>query len=263
MQKQNPENEISLQDIVQFLVRRRMTLLAGVVIGLLFAVTYLYTADPVYEARWDLQVAQFVAIKNDSNAMVNSEDPDELVRRLTAPTSYPESVHKICGSSSSGEYLDGMLKVKSIRNNTDTVRMELYSSEPTRAKQCAEAISTMISSQQKTMIKDRTLGNAVQLERYQSAFNDEVVRLESIKKAELSNFSYLSSMDRLGWLRSQIDNLQSMQDLADLFPTKVVSPVYVSSSPVSPRIVSSIILGAFLGVLLGILYALIQDNKNR
>lgn len=263
MQKQNPENEISLQDIVQFIVRRRMTLLAGVVIGLLFAVTYLYTADPVYEAKWDLQVAQFADIKGDSNVMVNSEDPSELVRRLTAPTSYPESVHKICGSGGSGEYLDGMLKVQAIRNNTDTVRMKLYSSEPTRAKQCAEAISAMIGSQQKAMIKERTLGNAVQLDRYQSAFKDEVARLESIKKAELSNFSYLSSMDRLGWLRSQIDNLRSMDALADLFPTKVVSPVYVSSSPVSPRIVLSIVLGALLGVLLGVLYALIQDNKNR
>ena len=253
---QTAGEEISLKDIVDFLKGnwKRIALLG--MVGLLSSAAYIALTpapEKKFEATWQMQMAQF------SNS--NSEEPAALIQRLRSPTAYPVEVQRTCGMPEDGEfsdYLGGKLEIHPTKDVPTAVDMKLYAANPAQAKQCAEAIATMIMAQQRSLIEERTADRQAQLVKYQQSLAEEQRQMEMNKKFELGNLSYLAKLDKLSWLRGKIDTLQEEVSLLQKHPTKLIAPIYVPSKPIPTpsKTVKVLLFSTLFGLLLGVLYAL-------
>jgi uncharacterized protein involved in exopolysaccharide biosynthesis len=258
--KQNEEaqegsNEISLRDFAGFFKRNKLPIVFWGAAGLLLSTTYILMAQTKYEARWQMQMAQF--------AGANSEDPAALIQRLRMVTSYSLDVQESCGVHVDGDtndYLDNILKVDVVKTVPNSVEMKVRASSPEQAKRCAETIFAMIVTQQRSLIEERMAGRQEQLKEYQQALREEQQQLDTIKKTEIGNFGYLAKLDKLSWLRTRIDALQEESLLSQKHPTRLVAPIYVPSKPVSPKVGLLLLMGALLGLMLGLVYALGREG---
>lgn len=267
MQNEKTANiQISLKDIVDFLMRNLRLIVIGGLVGLFFSAAYVVLSPKSYEARWEFQMAQFVSSSSSGNSSINSEESAALVQRLRIPTAYPVALQQICGVHQDGDlkdYLDGKLKIEPVKNVSNAVDMKVTARSPDQARQCAEAIVTMITAQQHDLIEERLAGRQDQLQQYQKALSEEQGQLETIQKTELGNFGYLAKLDKLSWLRTRIDALREEVLLSQKHPAKLLVPVFVPSKPVSPNVVFALVLGILLGLLLGVLLAFVRYYGQR
>lgn len=262
---QTEGDEISLRDIVDFLKLNQKLILFSGVAGLLISAIYVILAPKEYEARWQMQMAQYSSNSNSNinsniiiNSNINSEEPSVLVQRLKSPTAYPAEVQQHCGMPESGEYgdyLNKKLEVKTIKEAASAVQFKFRAAKPAQAKQCAEAIVSMIMTQQRSLIEERLAGRQVQLVKYQQSLAEEQLQMEKNKKFELGNLSYLAKLDKLSWLRGRIDALQEEALLSQMHPAKLIAPIYAPSKPIASKVGLVLPLGILLGLMLGVLYA--------
>lgn len=246
---------VGLKEIAGFLKRNQRLITLFGAAGLLLCSAYAFLAPKKYEATWQIKMAQF----DDANG----EEVAVLIQRLRLPTAYPAEVQQHCGMPEDrefGDYLGGKLEIQQLKDATAVVGMRFRAASPALARQCAEDIVTMVVAQQRGVIDERLIGRQAQLERYQQAFTEELRQLERIKSPELGSFSYLARLDKLSWLRTRIDALQQTISLSQLRPARLVSPIYTSSKPVSPKIGLVLPLGLLLGLMLGTLYALAREG---
>jgi len=266
---QTESNEVGLRDIVGFLKSNLKRIAVGGLLGLLFSLAYVVLTPNKYEARLQLQMAQFVQSNSNSNSNSesnNSEEPAALIQRLRIPTVYPVNVQQKCGMPENGEfgdYLGGVLKVAVVKNVASAVEMTVSGPSSSRAKECAEAIVAMVTAQQRSQIEDRLVGRQAQVMEYKHALLEEQQQLEKIRKSELGNFGYLAKLDKMSWLRARIDALHEEALLSQLHPAKLVSPIFAPSRPVSPRVKLVLLLGMMAGLMLGLLYALGREGWRR
>lgn len=243
--------EISLKDIVNFFKCNYRLIVIGGVAGLLISSAYVMRTPKTYEATWQMKMAQ------------SSEEPAELVQRLRTPTTYSIETQRYCEMPEDGEYgeyLGGKLEVK-VENGV--VDMKVRAASPAQARQCAEAIVTMISAQQHSMIQERISGYQGQIAQYRQALVEEQAQLEKIKMSVLGNFGYLAKLDKLSWLRTKIDGLQEEILLSRVRTTKLVAPIYAPSKPAPFKALQTLLFGVLSGLLIGVLYALGADAWRR
>lgn len=241
-----------------FLKRNQKVIALFGIVGLLISSAYVIQTPKVYEAGWQMQMAQFSKSNSSSSSDSNSEEPAALVQRLRSPTTYSIEVQQDCGipeNEESGEYLNKKLEVQTIKESRSAVQFKFRAPSPAQAKQCADAVVKMIKAQQRSLIEERFAGRQPQLAQYQLALVEEQQQLEKIKKSELGNFGYLAKLDKLSWLRTRIDALQEEALLSQMYPAKLIAPIYVPSKPVSGKARLQLLLGIVLGLMLGVLYA--------
>lgn len=247
-----------------FLMRNKRLIAVSGLIGLFFSITYVVLTKNKYEARAQIQMAQFVSTSGENGARsINIEEPAALVQRLRTPTTYTLEAQKACNVSEEdevGEYLNGILKGAVVKNVAHVVEIKVVQFSPEKAKKCAEAIVEMITLQQHNQIEARMAALQIEVEGYQLALLREQQQLEGLKKSELGNFGYLARLDQLSWLRARIDSVNEQMALSKMYPSKLLSPIYIPKKPVSPMVGISCLLGIILGLVLGVLYALWRDN---
>ena len=263
---QSTDAEISMKDIAKF-VKCNLKLIVGCgIAALLTCSAYIILAPKQYEAKWQMQMAQFRSSNSNSSnsnssnsSNSNSEEPAALVERLRSPTAYSTEVQQHCGMPANGEfgdYLDKRLEVKTIQNMTTAVGMKYRAVTPAQAKQCAESIVSMIITQQRSLIEEQLAGRQTQLVKYQQTLVEEQRLLEKMNKSELGSLDFLAKHDKLRWLRSRIDELQEESLLSRMHPAKLISPIYMPSKPISPKAGLVLPSGTLMGLMLGILFAL-------
>lgn len=262
---QRTNGEISMKDIAKF-IKCNLKLIVGCgIAALLISTAYVILAPNQYEARWQMQMAQFSnsnsnsIIINNSNSNNNSEEPAALVERLRSPTAYTTEVQQHCGMPANGEfgdYLDKRLEVQIIKNITTAVGMKFRGVSPVQVKQCAESIVSMIITQQRNLIEERLAGSQTQLVKYQQTLAEEQRLLEKMNKSETGSLDFLARLDKLRWLRSRIDELQEESLLSRMHPAKLISPIYMPSKPITPKVGLVLPSGILMGLMLGIIFAL-------
>lgn len=251
-------DEIRLRDVFGFLKRNSRLILLTMVVGAMLSAIHLVRAPKLYEAKWQMRMAQFVS----GSTVSNIEEITDLAWRLQMPLSYPVAVAQTCGMPADkefGDYLDGSLEVLPIKNVTAGVEMKFRATSTTQAGKCAEAIVMMIAAQQRALIDERMEGIREQILGYQQSLREEQQQLEVIKKSELGNFGYLAKLDKLSRLHARIDTLQEDVLLSQRHPAKLVLPVFVSSKPVSPKAKQVLAYGLLFGLMSGVLFALWRE----
>lgn len=256
--------DITLGDIFSFVRQNLKLVLLGGVLGLLGGGLYLAIASEEFAARGQLRMAQLVSssVGEQKIAFINIEEPSALIYRLRSPATYSDVVIEQCNIENAeemGEYLDGLLKVTPIKNVPNEVDFVVIHSSPELAKNCALAIVEMVMVQQREMINNRYVGHAERIAQYAEATKDEIRQFDKVKREELGSFAYLSKLDRLGWLRTRMDQLEAELFLSQKHPLTLVTSISTSNRPTSPNVRRSLLFATVLGMLLGLLYVFSRE----
>lgn len=189
-----------------------------------------------------------------------------MIQRLRSPTVYASEVKQSCGMPGNGEfgdYLGGILIVNSFKNLANSIDMKVIASSPEEAKRCADSLVTMIVAQQRSLIEERLSGRQELMREMQQVLKREQLFSLKIKNLQIGNFEHFAKLNRINTLLMRIDALHEEILMSEKFPTKLLSPMYVSSKPVSPRINVVIIFGMALSLLLGVLYAMGREGWSK
>jgi len=253
------ENEINgdgfeLTDIVRFIRRSWLLILASAATGLVAAVVFLLGAPRHYEATISIQIAQMTDIGK--GVIVAVETPAMLAQRMRLPSSYSAEALTACGIAPGGvpEALVSSIRVSTPRDLGPVVNLTLRRTDRDLARQCATAVFAMVREQHTVMLQDNTNEIQKELEYYQSRVMAQQELIASMEKGGLAvTVIYLVQREVIGQLLKKIDDIEHRK--ARVTPTRLMSPVYVTSDAVSPRWNIVINLGVLAGLLVGVLAA--------
>jgi capsular polysaccharide biosynthesis protein len=257
----NIEDEISLKDIVDFLVESWKAIILTGLLGLLGSIAYLWVAPNQYQATAQIQMAQISTnSNNNTNPLgVNVEDPNLLIARMKLPSSYSQESVKVCGYESKQTPLEDLAKMVklSLIKGTQMVELKVLGLSQIQAVQCTESIVETIKQSQKIIaapiIEDAQLKLAKYSQRLQEA---QGFILRADKSGLSMSAAYLSTRDEVKFLTDETIRLKDLIASANSRQTKLVSPIYSPENKVSPKDSTALVTGLFAGLFLGLLLML-------
>lgn len=251
------EDEISMKDIVDFIVESWKTILATGVVGIFGAIGYNFVTPNQYESTALIQVAQ-VTIGN-STAPINIEDPNILIARLKLPSSYDKNVATYCDLNNSKypqEALANMVKL-SIIKGTSLLELKVTTLSQASAIKCNQKLVDMIKDYQIKQAnifideaKEKLVSYHKRLQEHQ-AFINKVDKSGSSMSA-----AYIVSRDEVMQITNEVIRLNNLITSANARQTKLASPIYASEDKVSPKRRNVLIMGLLAGLFLGTLLML-------
>ena len=259
-QNLNPsiEDEISLKDIVDFVVKSWKTILATGILGILGAVGYIFVTPNQYEATAQIQMAQISANNNNTNPLgVNIEDPNLLMARLKQPTTYSAQEIKACGlesSTAASEDLAATAKFSAVKGVGSMIELRINRDSKEIAVACAQSLFENIKASQNQIIKPFIEEAKTLLVKYQDRLtNSQSLVSRADKSGAALSAAYLANRDEVKFLTEEILRLNTFITTADTRQAKLVSPIYASDNPVAPKKKIALIAGLFAGLFLGLL----------
>jgi LPS O-antigen subunit length determinant protein (WzzB/FepE family) len=263
-QNLNPsiENEISVKDIVDFIVASWKMIVLTVLFGLVGSVTYLWVTPNQYQATAHIQMAQISANSNTNSPSVNIEDPSLLMARFKLPSAYSAQEIKACGfefSTAASEDLAATAKFSAVKGVGSMIELKINRDSKEIAVVCAQSLFENIKASQNQIIKPYIEEAKTLLVRYQ----DRLTNSQSlVSQAEISGAAlsavYLSNRDEVKFLTEEILRLNTFISTAESRKAKLVSPIYASDTPVAPKKGAALITGLFAGLFLGLLLMLVK-----
>ena len=251
------EDEISLKDIVDFILESWKTILATGIVGILSAVGYIFVTPNQYEATAQIQGAQITV--DNFTALTNIEDPNILIARMKLPSSYDKNSTTACDLENSKypqEALAKMVKL-SIIKGTSIVELKVTTSSQASAIKCSQVLTVQIKDYQIQLANIFIDEAKNKLVTYQKRLQESQV---FINKADKSGFSmsaaYLASRDEMKQITNEIVRLNDLISSANSRQAKLISPIYSSENKVSPKRGIALIAGLFAGLFLGFLLML-------
>jgi LPS O-antigen subunit length determinant protein (WzzB/FepE family) len=257
------DDEISLKEIIDFLIESWKTIAAVGVLGLLSAVAYLFVTTSQYEATAQIRMAQ-IDLGNTTNPLgMNLEDPNTLIARLKLPTAFSEKeVHacKLEKSKFPTEALaNSVVKLTPVKGVASLVELKIRGESKEGALTCAQAIFENIKDSQYDIMKPYIEEAKTLFLKYQLRLNDtQSVIARADKSGQALSAAYLANRDELKFLSDEAIRLNAIIAAGETRHTKLVSPIYAFDKPVFPRKTMSLILGLLAGLFLGLLYVLVR-----
>lgn len=260
------EGEVTLKEIIEFLLDSWKVIACLVLCGLLVSIVYLTITPNQYEATAQIQMSQISVNSNSNSLGVNIEDPNLLIARLKLPSTYSAVEIKACGldqMKSPAETLVNMLKVASVNGVSSTVELRVRMKSKEQSLQCAQAIFENIRESQNKIIKPYIEEANALLLKHQNRLREIRALISSIEKSR-ETFPALDLLqgDEVRFLNNEIARLNSFIVAGGLRQAKLVSPIYVSEEPVFPKKKTTLILGLLIGLFLGIFLMIVTKLWN-
>ncbi len=252
------EDEISLKDIVDFLVESWRAIVLTSILGMIGSIAYLWVTPNQYQATAQIQMAQ-ISANNTNPLAVNVEDPNSLIARMQLPSSYSQESVKVCGYESKQTPLESLAKMVklSLIKGTQIVELKVLALNQAQAVQCAASILETIKQSQKiiaaSIVEDAQLKLAKYSQRLQEA---QSFILKADKSGSSMSAAYLSTRDEVKFLTDETIRLNDLIVSANSRQTKLVSPIYSPENKVSPKRAIALIAGLFAGLFFGLLLML-------
>jgi len=252
------EDEISLKDIIDFLVESWKSILATGVLGVLAAGTYIAVTPNQYEATAQIEMARINSNNNNNNSNPlgsNIEDPNLLIARMKLPSSYDQASIVACGYEGKKQAAEGLAKMikLSLAKGTQMVELKATGLSQEQATQCAQSVFNNIKQSQK-MIADPIIEEAkTKLVRHTTRLQEAQTFISKADKSGSSmSAAYLSTRDEVKYLTDEVIRLNDLISSASSRQTKLVSPIYAPENKVSPKRAIALVGGLMGGLLLGL-----------
>jgi uncharacterized protein involved in exopolysaccharide biosynthesis len=252
----NIEDEISLKDIIDFLIESWKAIVATGVLGLLGAFTYIVVTPNKYEATAQIQMAQ---LSSGGIAGTNLEDPNLLIARMKMPSTYDQAAIATCGYEGKPNAVQAISKMikTSLIKGTQTVEMKVQGLSPQEATQCAESILRIIKDSQKAIAEPIIDEAKAKLLKYSQRLQEaQSFIVKADKSGSSMSAAYLSTRDEVKFLTDETIRLNDLIVSANSRQTKLVSPIYSPENKVSPKRGIALVAGLFAGLFLGLLLML-------
>ena len=251
---QHLEDEISLKDIIDFLVESWKSILATGVLGVLAAGTYIAVTPNQYEATAQIQAAQ---LSTGGITGTNIEDPNLLIARMKLPSSYDQASIVACGYEGKKQAAEGLAKMikLSLAKGTQMVELKATGLSQEQATQCVQSVFNNIKQSQKIIAEPIIEEAKTKLARYAARLQEAQPFIAKADKAGSSmSAAYLSTRDEMKYLTDEMIRLNDLISSASSRQTKLVSPIYAPENKVSPKraiaLVGGLMGGLFLGLVL-------------
>ncbi len=263
------EDEISLKDIIDFLMESWKTIVGVGLLGLLGSVGFLAVTPNQYEATAQIQMAQISANNNNNNTNplgVNVEEPNLLMARLKLPTTYSAVEIKACGLEGQkmpAESLVSMSKFSAVKGVGSIIELKIRMESREQAVLCAQALFENIRESQNQIIKPYIEEAKGLLTKYQARLKEaqELVTRADKSGAALSA-AYLANRDEVKFLTDESIRLNTFVVAGDARQAKLVSPIYSSEAAVFPKKKITLMVGLLAGLFLGLLLVMIRKVWN-
>ncbi len=256
----NIEDEISLKDIVDFMVESWKAILAAGIVGIFGAIAYIFVTPNQYEATAQIQGAQITLSSPTGLTLI--EDPNTLIARMKLPSSYDKNIAAACdldNSKSPQEALANMVKL-SIIKGTSLVELKVTTLSQASAIKCNQKLVDMIKDyqiQKANIFIDEAKDKLVI---YQKRLQESQAFINKADKAGSSvSAVYLAYRDEIKQMVDEVSRLNDLINSANSRQTKLVSPIYSPENKVSPNRSNILILGLFAGSFFGLLMMLVQQ----
>ena len=259
---QAPENEISIKDIVDFLLESWKIILATGLVGLLGAAGFIVFTPSQYEATAQIQMAQ-IAPNNNSNPLgVNVEDPNLLMARLKLPSSYTEDEIKACGLQDlklPAESLANTAKLSPVKGVSSIVELKIRLESKDQAVSCAQSLFENIRDSQNNIVKPYIEEAKALLTKYQARLAEaQSLVARADKSGSALSAAYLANRDEVKFLTDESIRLNNLISAGDTRQAKLVAPIYASDIPVFPKKKISLLVGLLAGLFLGVLFVMVR-----
>lgn len=258
------EDEISLKNIIDFLVESWKTITLTGLLGIAGSVTYLLVTPNQYQATANFQVAKV--------AGSDVESPALLVEKLKMPTFYSQKTHLACNVIDTTE--PGMTISKNLKptlsKTAPIINITYKSISIEDARSCLEGVIDDIRGGQNLLSKPILTMKAIQI----SSLKQKLDAAESFVKLlpnKNSNFDFSDSKfsssalllattimkeNEIKDLRVQISDLEISLIDPQTKETFLTAPIYTPQEKVSPKSAMILIGGLMGGLFLGILLML-------
>ncbi len=257
---QIPEDEISLKDIIDFLIESWKLIFVTGLLGVLASIGYLLVTPNQYQAIAQIQVAQ-VSTGSIANPLgVNIEDPNLLIARLKLPSTYSAEAIKACGFenvSNSAESLAAITKFSAVKGIGSMIELKINRYSKEAAIVCAQALYENIKISQNEIIKPYVEEYKILLAKYQqNLINSQSLVARADKLGSGLSAAYLANRDEVRFLTEDILRLNTFIMIAEIRQAKLASPIYVADAPILPKKKNSLIIGLMAGLFLGLLFVI-------
>lgn len=264
------EDEISLEDIIDFLMESWKTILGVGLLGLLGSVGFLAVTPNQYEATAQIQMAQMSANNNNNNNMnplgVNVEEPSLLMARLKLPTAYSAVEIKACGLEDQkmpAESLVSMSKFSVVKGVGSIVELRVRMESREQSVVCAQALFENIRESQNQIIKPYIEEAKVLLTKYQARLKEaQELVIRADKSGAALSAAYLANRDEVKFLADESIRLNTFLAAGDTRQAKLVSPIYASEVAVSPKKKIALMAGLLAGLFMGLLLVMVRKFWN-
>jgi capsular polysaccharide biosynthesis protein len=259
------EDEISLRDMIDFLVESWKTIVLTGILGVFSSVAYLWVTPNQYLATAQIQMAQISAIKNNTNPLgINIEEPSLLIARFKLPSNYSTQEIVACNFESSKspfEALATAAKFSAVKGVESIIELKITRDSKEVAIACGQSLFNNIKDSQNKIIKPYIEEAKTLLVKYQDRLaNSQTMVSRADKSGAALSAAYLASRDEVKFLTDEIFRLNAFIVSADSKQAKLVSPIYAYDDPVYPKKTISLIVGLIVGLFLGLLLAYGKKN---
>jgi uncharacterized protein involved in exopolysaccharide biosynthesis len=262
------DDEISIKDMIDFLVESWKAIIATGILGVAAALTFVMVTPSQYEATAQIQMAQISISNNNTNPLgSNVELPSLLIARHQVPSTYTEDEIRACGLEGKKmpqESLSKLAKFTPVKGVDSIVELKIRRESKEGALACAQALFENVKESQSLIIKPYIEEAKSLLAKYQVRLQEtQALVAKADKSGSALSAAYLANRDEVKFLTDESIRLNALITSGDARQTKLVTPVYVSDLPVFPKKSISLVLGLFAGLFTGLLLALLRKAWNR
>lgn len=239
--QENPGSELTLGDVLTFLVNAKFFALAGIVIGALAAISYLAITPHVYESK---VVIQIQPSGNSNSINLVTVTPDELLERLnfSHTTAQIAKILQIPQRDEEYQRVNQSLKSAVIGKGGTFLTLTTKANSPDTAEKLAQKIAdaTIIFIAQLNAPKITYLEKLLDTNKQLIASGNNKIDIASLRTSNLALEALLGSPESLK-------------------PIVVDGPTF-SNSSISPKTNLILLLGTLLGLGLGLLLFHFKNN---
>jgi uncharacterized protein involved in exopolysaccharide biosynthesis len=256
------EDEISIKDIIDFLVESWKVIALGGIIGGLVATGYVFITPPKYQATANIQVAKV--------ADTDVETPSTLVEKLKMPMYYSTESYSACKVMDKVEPGEVIAKnLKPVLSKTAPIINFSYKEDsPIDAQKCLESVLNDIRRNQNLLAKPILESKKNQLSNLKQKL-EAAERVIKILPNQSSNFDFsdtkfsasalllattLSKENEIKDLLTQINDLEIALLEPQTREAFLTTPIYAPKQKVSPKRALILMGGLAAGLFFGLFF---------
>lgn len=257
--------EAFLVDAFIFFAGAWKYIVASGLLGIILAIAYFILVPAKYTAFAQISMARIPISDSIHRTGANSlgaiiEEPQQLISRLSLPTSLTPEVLTACGVESSikgaSQILDS-IKLTQRKGVDNLVLLSVLGNSPQQTFSCANALFILIKTTQEELVTPY-IGNL------RERLDFDLTRLQKVKNfssnldvsTQFMAVEYLSSKDEIRFLLDEISMLKALISGSRGLETRLIAPIYSSETPSSTKLWKVLIFGLVAGIFLGLLLAL-------
>ncbi len=247
---------VSLKDFLITVRKSWLIILIFSLVGLFGAYVYLLVTPNLYLATGQIQLSQTRAANYD---WVNIEDPNLSIARVKSPTNITDKMLLACQYSSAVD-LSKQIQMSLIKTSPPILNVSIKNLSPESSSACMSALIDEIKASQFSLITEKSIQHQKLIQQYLSDLNKlkrEYSQL-SFSQGGITAVDEIVLKERIKLTSEKIFTLDNFIRSAVEGSSKLLAPIYVSSSPVSPKRLLTLIAGLLSGIFIGLLISILR-----